>query len=88
MADLTSILGGPWSPPKAIEPDPPERPVGLYRWCINYLPYSETILDPFFAGSCGVAIGIEREPRYFDIACAMQCPALISQGADPTAKGN
>ena len=24
MADLTSILGGPWSPPKAIEPDPPE----------------------------------------------------------------
>ena len=57
---------------------PCERPVGLYRWCINYLPYSETILDPFFgSGSCGVAavqmgrkfIGIEREPRYFDIAC-------------------
>lgn len=24
MADLTNILGGPWSPPKPIEPDPPE----------------------------------------------------------------
>ena len=24
MADLTNILGGAWSPPKAIEPDPPE----------------------------------------------------------------
>ena len=23
MADLTNILGGPWSPPKPIEPDPP-----------------------------------------------------------------
>jgi site-specific DNA-methyltransferase (adenine-specific)/modification methylase len=57
---------------------PCERPVGLYRWCIDYLPYSETILDPFLgSGSCGVAavqmgrrfIGIEREPKYFDIAC-------------------
>lgn len=24
MADLKNILGGPWSPPKPIEPDPPE----------------------------------------------------------------
>lgn len=24
MADLTNILGGPWSPPKPAEPDPPE----------------------------------------------------------------
>jgi site-specific DNA-methyltransferase (adenine-specific) len=57
---------------------PCERPVGLYRWCIDYLPHSETILDPFLgSGSCGVAavqmsrkfIGIEREPKYFDIAC-------------------
>ena len=56
---------------------PCERPVGLYRWCIDYLPYCDTILDPFFgSGSCGVAavqmgrkfIGIEREPKYFDIA--------------------
>jgi len=57
---------------------PCERPVGLYRWCIDYLPYSGTILDPFLgSGSCGVAavqmgrkfIGIEREERYFEIAC-------------------
>jgi len=24
MADLTNILGGPWSPPRPIDPDPPE----------------------------------------------------------------
>ena len=24
MADITSIMGGPWSPPKEFEPDPPE----------------------------------------------------------------
>ena len=49
------------------------------RWCINHLPNGcETILDPFMgSGTTGVAcvnlgrkfIGIEREPKYFDIAC-------------------
>jgi site-specific DNA-methyltransferase (adenine-specific) len=57
---------------------PCERPVGLYQWCIEYLPFSETILDPFLgSGSCGVAsvslgrkfIGIEIDEGYFDIAC-------------------
>ena len=57
---------------------PCERPVGLYRWCIDYLPYCETVLDPFLgSGSCGVAavqmgrkfIGVEMDPGYFDIAC-------------------
>ena len=60
-----------------VSAHPCERPVGLYRWCIDYLPYCDTILDPFLgSGSCGVAavqmgrkfIGIEREPKYFDIA--------------------
>lgn len=60
-----------------VTPHPCERPVGLYRWCIDYLPYCDTILDPFMgSGTTGVAavqmgrkfIGIEREPKYFDIA--------------------
>jgi site-specific DNA-methyltransferase (adenine-specific) len=57
---------------------PCERPVSLYEWCIDYLPPSETILDPYMgSGSVGKAcvikgrrfIGIEKEPKYFDIAC-------------------
>jgi len=58
---------------------PCERPVGLYKWCIKQVPKQpQTILDPFMgSGTTGVAsiqlgrkfIGIEREPKYFDIAC-------------------
>ena len=58
---------------------PCERPVGLYKWCIEQVPKQpQTILDPFMgSGTTGVAaiqlgrkfIGIEREPKYFDIAC-------------------
>jgi site-specific DNA-methyltransferase (adenine-specific)/modification methylase len=48
------------------------------RWCLNLMPDAVTFLDPFMgAGSTGVAavqigkafIGIEREPKYFEIAC-------------------
>lgn len=61
-----------------VSDHPCERPVDLYRWCIDYLPYSRTIFDPFMgSGTVGVAaakmgrgfLGIEREPKYFDIAC-------------------
>ncbi len=47
-------------------------------WCINFVPNAKTILDPFMgSGTTGVAavqmgrkfIGIEREPKYFEIAC-------------------
>jgi len=47
-------------------------------WCIRQAPKADTILDPFMgSGTTGVAavqmgrqfIGIEREPKYFDIAC-------------------
>jgi site-specific DNA-methyltransferase (adenine-specific) len=58
---------------------PTQKPEGLMRWCINHLPDGcETILDPFMgSGTTGVAavqmgrkfIGIEREPKYFEIAC-------------------
>jgi site-specific DNA-methyltransferase (adenine-specific)/modification methylase len=58
---------------------PTQKPVALMAWCIEQLPAScETILDPYMGvGSTGVAavtmgrrfIGVEIEPRYFDIAC-------------------
>jgi site-specific DNA-methyltransferase (adenine-specific)/modification methylase len=58
---------------------PTQKPLGVMKWCIGHLPDGcETILDPFMgSGTTGVAavqmgrnfIGVEREERYFDIAC-------------------
>lgn len=57
---------------------PTEKPLGLMAWCVSSLPDAQTILDPFMdSGTTGVAAiqlgrkftGIEREPKYFDIAC-------------------
>ena len=48
------------------------------QWSIEKSPYSKLVLDPFMgSGTTGVAcvklgrkfIGIELEPKYFDIAC-------------------
>ena len=57
---------------------PTQKPIGVMKWCIGHLPdTAQTILDPFMgSGTTGVAavqmgrkfIGIEREPKYFDIA--------------------
>jgi site-specific DNA-methyltransferase (adenine-specific)/modification methylase len=78
----TEIVRIPWTNfnvAREAETDHPcERPVQLYEWCINYLPKINSVLDPYLgSGSCAVAaircgrkfIGIEREPKYFDIAC-------------------
>ena len=57
---------------------PTQKPVELMIFCIEQLKMPETILDPFMgSGTTGVAaiqmgrkfIGIERETKYFDIAC-------------------
>lgn len=58
---------------------PTQKPVEVMRWCVEQLPPdAHTILDPFMgSGTTGVAcvqlgrkfIGIEIEPKYFDIAC-------------------
>jgi len=57
---------------------PTQKPVALMEWCLSLLPSpSSTILDPFMgSGTTGVAcvrtgrkfIGIEKEPKYFEIA--------------------
>lgn len=55
-----------------------QKPVALMKWCIDRLDKPVTIADPFMgSGTTGVAcaqlgrkfIGIEIEPKYFDIAC-------------------
>jgi site-specific DNA-methyltransferase (adenine-specific) len=57
---------------------PTQKPLEVMKWVIELCPKSDTILDPFMgSGTTGVAaiqlgkkfIGIEREPKYFDIAC-------------------
>ena len=57
---------------------PTQKPLEVMKWVIELCPKAQTILDPFMgSGTTGVAaiqlgrkfIGIEREERYFQIAC-------------------
>jgi site-specific DNA-methyltransferase (adenine-specific)/modification methylase len=57
---------------------PTQKPLEVMKWVIELCPKSETILDPFMgSGTTGVAavqmgrkfVGIERDPKYFEIAC-------------------
>ncbi|MGI9489071.1 MAG: DNA-methyltransferase [Geminicoccaceae bacterium] len=56
---------------------PTQKPFALMKWCLSFVS-GQIILDPFMgSGTTGVAcakfgrkfIGIEIEPKYFDIAC-------------------
>ena len=56
---------------------PTQKPLALMHWTLGFVPEAQTILDPFMgSGTTGVAcvqlgrkfIGIELEPRYFEIA--------------------
>ena len=60
------------------EQHPTQKPLRLIEWCLSFAPKAETVLDPFMgSGTTGVACarmglhftGIERERKYFDIAC-------------------
>ena len=73
---------------------PTQKPIALMQWCLKWTD-ARVVLDPFMgSGTTGVAcaqmgrkfIGIEREPKYFDIACrrieeAYKQPALIPHEA-------
>ena len=57
---------------------PTQKPQLLMEWCIGLAPNSATVCDPFLgSGTSGVAAvrmgrtftGVEREPKYFEIAC-------------------
>ncbi|WP_324807191.1 DNA methyltransferase [Sphingomonas sp. LY29] len=63
---------------REVNGHPTEKPLRLMKWCLGFLPTAEKVLDPFMgSGTTGVAavqmgrdfIGIEREPKYFEIAC-------------------
>ena len=74
---------------------PTQKPIELMVWSIQQIQAPTTILDPFMgSGTTGVAcaklgrkfIGIELEPKYFDIACrrieeAYRQPRLFSEPA-------
>jgi DNA modification methylase len=58
---------------------PTQKPLEVMKWAISLCPQADTVLDPFMgSGTTGAAaiqlgrkfIGIEREEKYFDIACA------------------
>jgi len=57
---------------------PTQKPVRVMEWCLSFIETAETVCDPFMgSGTTGVAcanlgrkfIGIEIEPKYFDISC-------------------
>ena len=57
---------------------PTQKPVQVMAWCIDFAAETQSVLDPFMgSGTTGVACaqlgkaftGIERERKYFDIAC-------------------
>lgn len=68
---------------------PTQKPVALMEWCLDLAPKTTlTVADPFMgSGTTGVACanmgktfyGIEREEKYFDIACK-RIEAAYAQG--------
>ena len=80
---------------------PTQKPVDVMKWCLEHLPEpNRRIIDPFMgSGTTGVAtvklgrqfIGIEREPKYFDIACrrieqAYAQPDMFVEAPQPKAE--
>ena len=73
---------------------PTQKPTALMEWCLSLHPKAATVCDPFMgSGTTGVAcarmglqfVGIERERKYFDIACkrieqAYAQPRLFEDG--------
>lgn len=73
---------------KEIREHPTQKPVPVMEWSLSHAPESKTVADPFMgSGTTGVACanmgktfyGIEREPKYFDIACK-RIEAAYAQG--------
>lgn len=72
---IVRVFDWPRSDPGRLHPT--QKPVALMAWCVEKID-GQTVLDPFMgSGTTGVAcaqmgrnfIGIEREPKYFEIAC-------------------
>jgi DNA modification methylase len=72
------LWSGPYMKVKEERFHPTQKPVGVMEWVIKQAGEQKTVFDPFMgSGTTGVAcmnlgrsfIGIERESKYFDIAC-------------------
>lgn len=67
---------------------PTQKPVRVMLWSLGFVPGAATVIDPFMgSGTTGVAcanlgrkfVGIEVDPKYFDIACE-RIAAAYAQG--------
>lgn len=67
---------------------PTQKPLEVMKWIIDLCPKAETVFDPYMgSGTTGVAaiqlgrkfIGIERDERYFEIACK-RIERAVAQG--------
>ena len=74
---IRHLWSGPYMRVKEKRYHPTQKPARIMEWSLGHCP-GETILDPFMgSGTTGVAcmnlgrkfIGIEIEPKYFEIAC-------------------
>lgn len=72
------LWSGPYMRVKEERFHPTQKPLPVMEWCIERAGKISSILDPFMgSGTTGVAamtlqrkfIGVEKEERYFDIAC-------------------
>jgi site-specific DNA-methyltransferase (adenine-specific) len=77
--------GERWIEPDGRASHPTQKPIAIMEPFIELIDRGETVLDPFMGlGTTGVAavklgrkfIGIEIEPKYFDIACRRIAEAL------------
>ena len=68
---------------------PTQKPVELMRWCIDFYPAAQTVLDPFMGSGTTLraakdlgrkAIGIEIEERYCEIAVKRLQQAVLPMG--------
>ncbi len=80
---------------------PTQKSIELMEWCLGFVKDADSILDPFMgSGTTGIAcarhsrrfIGIEREQKYFDIACErieaaqMQTSLFMPEPPEPPSK--
>ena len=74
---IRHLWSGPYMLVKEARDHPTQKPVRVMQWSLGFVD-GDVVLDPFMgSGTTGVAcmnlgrkfIGIEIEPKYFDIAC-------------------
>lgn len=75
---IKAIQNGCMTKEKGERYHPTQKQISVMRFCLEQIPDSKTILDPFMgSGTTGVAcvklgrkfIGVELDEKYFDIAC-------------------